>query len=65
MYLVEAQVRTEDDHLRDRIKTLSQRDVLILEGDQDNSLGKAANLRMQSHLSCIIMPDEEFQSRQE
>ena len=28
--IVEAQIQTEDDNLRDRIKTLSSREVLIL-----------------------------------
>lgn len=36
--IVDAQIETDDDSLRDRIRTLQQREVLILRGDRDNSL---------------------------
>ena len=31
-------MQTDDDHLRERIKTLRQGEVLILKGDRHNSL---------------------------
>ena len=36
--LVESQIQTDDDQLRDRVRKLGDSEVLILRGDRDNSL---------------------------
>ena len=36
--IVESQIQTDDDSLRDRIHTLYPGEVLVLRGDRDNSL---------------------------
>lgn len=37
-YEVEGQILTDDEHLKDRVKSLQQHDVLILRGDRADSL---------------------------
>ena len=37
--MLEGQMQTDDDFLRDRIKNLRQGEVLVLKGDRHNSLG--------------------------
>lgn len=66
--LVESQIQTEDDQLRDRIRTLFSGEVLILRGDRDNSLsargGQDLNESlMKQHLSCLIVPHTSFQAK--
>lgn len=63
--VVEAQIETDDDQLRDRIRTLQPREVLILRGDRDNSLvpsrGQDLNESlMKQHLSCMVVPHSQF-----
>ena len=54
-------MQTDDDLLRDRIKTLRQGEVLILKGDRHNSLAnkdqnKLNENLMTQHLCCMVMP---------
>lgn len=66
--LLESQIQTEEDQLRDRIRALIPGEVLVLRGDRDNSLtprsGHDLNEGlMQQHLSCLLVPHQHFQGR--
>lgn len=66
--IVEAQIETEDNDLRDRIRQLQTREVLILRGDRDNSLVTRSGMDlneslMKSHLACMVVPHTDFQAR--
>jgi hypothetical protein len=63
--MLEGQMQTDDDMLRDRIKQLRQGEVLILRGDRHNSLtlkeqGKLNENFMSQHLCCYIMSHHAF-----
>ena len=63
--VLEAQIQTDDEALRDRIKALYPSEVLVLRGDRDNSLAsKGADLNetlMKQHLSCLIVKHHNFE----
>lgn len=65
--VLEGQIQTEDDSLRDRIRALFHGEVLVLRGDKHNSLvQKGENLNeslMKQHLSCLIVPHQNFANR--
>ena len=58
---------TDDDHLKDRVKTLLTHDVLILRGDRADSLvykGESLTEQiMKHHLSCLVLPHETFKHK--
>jgi hypothetical protein len=63
--ILEGQIQTDDELLRDRIKSLRAGEVLILKGDRHNSLankeqGKLNENFMTQHLSCLIMNHHQF-----
>ena len=58
-------MQTDDDLLRDRIKSLRQGEVLVLKGDRHNSLankeqGKLNENFMSQHLCCMVMKHHSF-----
>jgi hypothetical protein len=65
--VIEGQIQTDDEHLKERIKSLQTQDVLILRGDRADSLvykGESLNDSiMKHHLSCLILLHEGFKSK--
>lgn len=65
--ILEGQIQTEDETLRDRIRALYQGEVMVLRGDKHNSLvQKGENLNeslMKQHLSCLILPHHNFSGK--
>ena len=68
--LIQGQIATDDDQLRDRIKGLRQGEVLVLKGEKKDSLSfvgkeneKMNENFMTQHLSCLIMPHHSFGKR--
>lgn len=68
---LEGQIQTDDENLRDRIRSLlKSNEVMILWGDHDNSLvPKSSNPNevneqlMKKHLSCIVVPHSNFRQK--
>ena len=62
--ILQAQIQTDDDTLRDRIRSLTPGEVLILRGDRDNSLlTKGSDLNeilVKTHLTCMIVKHHNF-----
>ena len=63
--IVESQIQTDDDSLRDRIHTLYPGEVLVLRGDRDNSLSSRGGQDLnegliKQHLSCLVVPHTDF-----
>ena len=62
--VLQGQILTDDDDLRNRIRSLYPKEVLVLRGDRDNSLTtKGTDLNdtlMKTHLSCLIVKHHDF-----
>jgi len=67
--MLEGQIQTDDEALKDRVRALQLSEVLILRGDKENSLaGARGDLNkklMSTHLSCLVVPHKNFQGRNE
>jgi predicted aminopeptidase len=65
--VLEGQITTDDEHLKERVKSLQSHDVLILRGDRADSLvfkGESLNEQiMKHHLSCLVVPHDLFKCK--
>ena len=59
--MLQGQIQTDDDQLRDRVRSLRVGEVLILKGEKKDSLNLSNKEQkfnedfMTQHLSCMIM----------
>lgn len=58
---------TDDDNLKEKVKSLMSHDLLVLRGDRADSLvfkGESLNESiMKHHLSCLVLPHETFKNK--
>lgn len=60
--VLEGQIHTDDNQLKDRVKSLRAGEVLVLRGDRQESLvykGESLNEQLvKQHLTCLIVPHD-------